>query len=297
MVADARIMIVGAGLIGSELASSARRLGAHVTMIDGAPVPLVRAVGVDTGRRLSALHAHFGTELSCDVRIAAIEGHGHVSTVVLSNGARLPADVVVVSVGAEPATSWLDGSGVAVNPADGAIVCDALLRTSVPGVYAAGDVAEWPNRAIGARMRQENWSSASEQGAVAGRNAVTPDSPVAHESVPYFWSDWYGQRIQFVGTADSDDVEFHELSTGQGGFVALFRQQGRLVGAATCNGQRLIMKYRRLIRDGASYDDALTTLTRSAGAAWERGRPTPAKQSTGSSARLSPADEHAGRRR
>ncbi|MCU1657145.1 MAG: pyridine nucleotide-disulfide oxidoreductase [Pseudonocardiales bacterium] len=297
LVAEARVVIVGAGLIGSELASSAGQLGAHVTLIDGAPVPLVRAVGVDVGRRLSALHAQRGIELICDVQIVAIEGHTRASAVVLSDGLRLPADVVLLSIGAEPVTSWLAGSGVAVNPTDGAIVCDEMLRTSVPAVYAAGDVAEWSNRIVGGQTRQENWSNANEQGAVAGRNAVTAGSPVAYEAVSYFWSDWYGQRIQFVGTADSDDVEFHELSSGHGGFVALYHQEGRLVGAAACNGQRLIMKYRRLIRDGASNDDALATLARSAGAAWERGRVTPAKQSTGSSARPSPAGEHAGRRR
>jgi NADPH-dependent 2,4-dienoyl-CoA reductase/sulfur reductase-like enzyme len=266
LVPGARAVIVGAGLIGSELASSARDLGAKVVLVEAAPVPLVRAVGAEVGQRLTAMHGRHGTELRCGVQVVGVDGDRRVSAVRLSDGDQIPADLVVVSVGATPDTSWLAGSRVSLNPADGAVVCDEMLETSVPGIFAAGDVAEWPNPVMGARMRQENWSSASEQGTIAGRNAVADGPLTAHGSVPYFWSDWYGSRIQFVGTAEAEAVEFHELPPTPDGFVALFRRERRLVGAATCNGQRLIMKLRRLIHAGAPYTDALAVLTATAGA-------------------------------
>jgi NADPH-dependent 2,4-dienoyl-CoA reductase/sulfur reductase-like enzyme len=267
LVAGARVVVVGAGLIGSELASSARAIGADAVLVEAAPIPLVRAVGSEVGQRLTALHNSHFTPLRCGVQVVGVEGEQRVSAVRLSNGERLPADLVILSVGAAPATSWLAGSGVVLNPLDGAVVCDETLQTSVPGIFAAGDVAEWPNEVMGVRMRQENWSSATEQGSIAGRNAVADGPLSVHGSVPYFWSDWYGSRIQFVGVSEAEEVEFHDLPPTADGFVALFRREGRLVGAATCNGQRLIMKLRRLIHTGAPYAAARAMLASAAGAA------------------------------
>jgi NADPH-dependent 2,4-dienoyl-CoA reductase/sulfur reductase-like enzyme len=255
--ATSRVLVVGAGFIGSEIASSVRSMGASVTMVEAASVPLVRAVGDVVGRAISRLHERNGTRLLCDVQVEKVVGGEHVEAVRLSTGELLEIDVIVVGIGAAPATAWLESSGIALNPADGGVVCDSFLRTSLPDVYAAGDVAHWSNILMDSEMRLENWTSAAEQGAQAAVNALFPDRAVAHETVPYFWSDWYGNRIQLVGTAIAEGVAF--VSGGPDGdrFVALYRNGDRLVGAATLNEQRKIMKYRRLISRRGTWDEAL----------------------------------------
>jgi NADPH-dependent 2,4-dienoyl-CoA reductase/sulfur reductase-like enzyme len=128
----------------------------------------------------------------------------------------------------------------------------------VPGVYAAGDVANWLNPMFGVRQRMENWTAAAEQGAVAARNALDPENAKPYGTVPYFWSDWYGSRIQFVGVPDSEEVLLVDGDVDDDDrWTALYRQGDRLVGALTVNGQTVIMKYRRMIGQKCSWSDAL----------------------------------------
>lgn len=255
--AGVRVVVIGAGFIGAETASSAKAGGADVTILEGAPVPLVRAVGDVVGLALSSMHERYGVRFESGVRIERILGDTHVTGVRLGSGEIVPADVVVVGVGAVPATDWLRGSGIELHPVDGGIVCDATLRTSVPDVYAAGDLVHWPNALMDADMRLENWTNASDQGRHAARNALAPDMAREYSTVPYFWSDWYGQRIQFVGSARADEVRFVAGDPLGESFVALYRSGSRLIGAATLNERRAIMKYRRMIADRASWEDAL----------------------------------------
>lgn len=257
VVPGARVVVIGGGFIGSELASSARELGAEVTIVEGAPVPLVRAVGTELGRVFAGLHARNGVPLLCDAAVADLRGEGgQVSSVDLADGRSLPADVVVVGVGAAPATRWLDGSGVAL-AADGGILCDENLASTVPNVYAAGDVASWPNGSPSSTIRLENWTNASDQGRRAAINALFPDAAEPFVTVPYFWSDWYGSRIQFVGTAAAEQMSVVAGDPDGASFVALLRSGDRLAGAAALDEPRKIMKYRRHIALGGSWDDAL----------------------------------------
>jgi NADPH-dependent 2,4-dienoyl-CoA reductase/sulfur reductase-like enzyme len=259
--AGSRVLIVGGGFIGAEIASSATELGAAVTIVEAAPVPLVRAVGETVGKALSGLHKRNGTRLACAVQVERVLGAQRVTGAALSSGEVVDADLIVVGIGAAPATGWLAGSGVALSPADGGVLCNEYLRTSVPGVYAAGDVAHWPNGTLDATMRLENWTNASDQGTQAAINALHPDRARAYETVPYFWSDWYGNRIQFVGTAHAEQVRFASGGPDAGKFLALYRDGSRLVGAATLNEPRMIMKYRRLIASRGSWEDALDLLS------------------------------------
>lgn len=173
----------------------------------------------------------------------------------------MPADLVVVGTGAVPATAWLTGSGLDL---DDGVVCDRTLATSVPGVYAAGDVARWHNPAFDRQMRLEHWSSAAEQGAVAGRNASMPGSGVEYATVPYFWSDPYDSRIQFVGLSDAEEVRVVSGQPTGDRFIALYRSGDQLVGALALNRQAEIMKYRRLINTRAAWDEALDFAARRA---------------------------------
>ncbi|NKQ51964.1 oxidoreductase [Amycolatopsis sp. K13G38] len=250
----ARAVVVGAGFIGSEVASAARKRGLDVTVVESLPTPLVRAVGELMGEACTSLHRVNGTDLRCGVAVAEIRGEGKVEQVVLSDGSAVDADLVVVGVGATPATEWLDGSGVSL---DNGVVCDATLSTGVSGVYAAGDVARWHNPLFDRAMRLEHWTSAAEQAAAAVRNALDPASAKPYQTVPYFWSDWYDSRIQFVGVPQAEEVRVVDGDVAGGRCVALYRDGDRLIGALTINGQSVIMKYRTLITKRTHWRDAL----------------------------------------
>lgn len=251
-----RIVIIGAGFIGSEVASSAKASGADVVILEAAPAPLKRALGAVVGKAVSGLHARNGVQLHLSTEIEGLEGKAAVSGVRIAGGTIIPADIVVIGIGAAPATSWLVGSGVDLSPLDGGIICDAQLRTSVPDVYAAGDVVHWPNSVMDSTMRLENWTNAADQGRHAAQNAVSPETEKPFSTVPYFWSDWYGQRLQLVGSAECDEVTFVSGHEDSDRWVALYRAGERLIGAATLNEPRRIMKYRRVIAERISWNDA-----------------------------------------
>ena len=255
--AGARTVVIGAGFIGSELAASARMRGLDVTIVEALDLPLSRSVGPEIGYALATLHKREGTELRCGVSVTGItEAHGTVRSVKLDDGTELPADLVVVGIGVAPATRWLHGSGVVLHQRDGGVVCDETLSTGLPGVYAAGDVAHWPNPVFdGDLMRLEHWATAVEQGAAAARNAIEAGT-AAMSTVPYFWSEWYGHRIQFVGIPHADEVQMiNEPDSDR--LLALYRRGERLVGCLTVDRPSQIMKYRRLISERASWDQAL----------------------------------------
>jgi NADPH-dependent 2,4-dienoyl-CoA reductase/sulfur reductase-like enzyme len=253
--AGARTVVIGAGFIGSEVASSAQKRGVDVTVVEALPTPLVRATGTAMGAAIASLHDRNGTTLLCGVGVKAVEGDGHVERVVLNDGTVIDADLVVVGIGVSPSTGWLEHSGLAL---ENGVFCDETLWTGTPGVYAAGDVANWLNPMFGVRQRMENWTAAAEQGAAAARNALDPENAKPYETVPYFWSDWYGSRIQFVGVPDAEEVLVVDGDVDSDDrWTALYRRGGRLVGALTVNGQTVIMKYRRMIAQKTSWDDAM----------------------------------------
>jgi NADPH-dependent 2,4-dienoyl-CoA reductase/sulfur reductase-like enzyme len=264
--AGARTVVVGAGFIGSEIASSARQRGSTVTVVEAMPTPLARPVGEQMGSVLASLHERHGTSLRCGVGVRALEGDDHVEAVRLADGSRIEADLVVVGVGVTPNTDWLADSGLELG---NGIECDKTLQTSAPGVYAAGDLASWPNPLFDTRMRLEHWTIAAEQGGVAARHAIDPANAAAYATVPYFWSDWYGRRIQFVGlAAGADEVQVVAGDVDGDAFLTLYRRGGKLIAALGLEQRSQIMKYRMMISKGASWADALEfAATRAARAA------------------------------
>lgn len=267
--AGARTVVVGAGFVGSELASAARKRGLPVTVLEALPTPLVRAVGESAGAALSGLHHRHGTDLRCGVSVSALLGEDRVEGVRLSDGTEVPAELVVVGIGAAPATSWLEGSGLTI---ENGVVCDETLRAA-PDVYAAGDVARWRSADLGVLLRLEHWTNATEMAAHAMTNLLDPETATAYAHVPYFWSDWYGSRIQFAGLPEG----VPEVVTGSWdgeAFVALYRRDDRLIGVLTLNRRADIMKYRGLIARGDSWQDALDLAARRNAAAAVR-QPVP----------------------
>jgi NADPH-dependent 2,4-dienoyl-CoA reductase/sulfur reductase-like enzyme len=271
--AGARTVVVGAGFIGSEIASSARARGSEVTVVEALPTPLARSVGEEMGIALARLHEHHGTTLRCGVGVDALEGSTHVEAVRLADGTRIEADLVVVGVGVAPAIDWLADSGLEIG---NGIECDRTLQTSAPGVYAAGDIASWPNPLFDTRMRLEHWTIATEQGGVAGKHAIAPHLATPYSTVPYFWSDWYGKRIQFVGiAAAADEITVVDGDPDAGeSFVALYRRGDRLIGALSLERRAQIMKYRMMIGKGGTWDEALE-FARAKAAGAKAGAPQP----------------------
>jgi 3-phenylpropionate/trans-cinnamate dioxygenase ferredoxin reductase subunit len=242
--AGGRVVIVGAGLIGLEVAASARGLGLDVTVIDPLPRPMIRQVGPEIAEVIAALHREQGVDLRMGVGVEEILGEdGQVTGVALADGEVVPADCVLVAIGAEPAVDWLRDSGL---PLGDGVECDEYCRAA-PGVYAAGDVASWVNSRYGRRMRVEHRMNATEQGNVAAFNLlhgdVKPFTPL-----PYFWSDQYKVKIQAHGVlAEDADVTIAEGTVGEPRFVAEYRVNDQLTGVLGWNAPTRIRPYRQAL--------------------------------------------------
>ncbi|MEV0265763.1 FAD-dependent oxidoreductase [Streptomyces sp. NPDC050617] len=238
-----RLVVVGAGLIGSEVAATARKLGLDVTLVDPAPVPLMRQLGERFGALMTRVHRANGTELHLGTGVRDLIGvDGRVTAVELDDGTALPADCVLVAVGSVPATDWLAGSGLELDR--GALVCDQYCRAA-PGIYAAGDVAAWQHPGYGRRLRIEHRTNATEQGRAAARNMLGAEQPFS--PVPYFWTDQYDIKIQGYGLLEGEDIEIAEGSPEDGRFVAVYRSGGKPIGALGWNSARRMRHYRPLL--------------------------------------------------
>ena len=249
-----RVVVVGAGFIGAEVAATARGRGLDVTMVEMAETPLERVLGAQLGRVCAEVHVDHGVDLRLGVGVAAIGGGHRVEQVVLTDGTRLDADVVIVGVGVIPNTDWLEGSGLQI---DNGVVCDETCLAA-PGVVAAGDVARWPNRLFGQSMRVEHWDNAIEQGMAAARRLLAGDAAEPFTPVPWFWSDQYDRKIQLAGRSGPDDeVQIVTGSPAERRFAAIYGRAGRIVAVLGFNRPRHVMQYRRLIAAGASWDEAL----------------------------------------
>ncbi|MFD9075660.1 NAD(P)/FAD-dependent oxidoreductase [Streptomyces lasiicapitis] len=247
-----RVVVIGGGFIGAETASSCVALGHDVTVVEAAPLPLLPQLGPDMGAFCADLHRRGGTRLLTGTgvaglhRVASPHSHshshspGHVTAVELSDGRLLPADVVVVGIGAAPNTAWLAGTSLAVR--DG-VVCDDGCVTSLPNVVAVGDVAR-----VGG-VRAEHWTSATELPRVAVRNLLAARTVETVTALPYFWSDQYGSRIQFAGHRPADaTVRIEEGSPDDGSFLAVYEHAGRVTAALAVDCPRPFMKVRRELR-------------------------------------------------
>ena len=246
-----RLLVVGAGFIGCEVAASARSLGVEVTMIDIASHPLL-PFGPVLGERWAAMHRDHGIELRLGVGLAELlsdDDDQRVTGARLSDGTSLQADTVLIALGAMLNTEWLTGSELELDPG---VACDPTLTcTRDPEILAAGDIASVPAAlAGGARVRVEHWTTAAEHGQLAGRNAlVAHDERTAHTAPPYFWTDQYDAKIQALGCpALAEHSELLELAPDGGRFVAACVQGRLVVGVVAVNAARRLAWYRRALQ-------------------------------------------------
>lgn len=239
-----RVVVVGAGFIGAEIASTARSMGLRVTLVEPGPAPLAAALGVEMGTVISALHAEHGVDVLCGTGVRELTGTGRTDGVLLTDGRRLPADVVVVGIGARPNVGWLAGSGVTTG--DG-VLCDADGSTSLPGVVAVGDCAAWFDPSLGGHHRVEHWTGALQRAPIAVRTLLSAGSAVPEPPrPPYFWSDQYGLRIQVIGRIQPDDtLTIEEGDIADHSFLAVYRRREQPVAVLGMNQPRLFTRWRK----------------------------------------------------
>jgi NADPH-dependent 2,4-dienoyl-CoA reductase/sulfur reductase-like enzyme len=253
-----RLVVIGAGFLGGEIAAAARARGVAVTLLEAAAQPLERAVGTTVGAFVAALHRQSGIDLRTGTTAAGFRTgpDGRLAAVALSDGTSLPADTAVLALGAVPATGWLAGSGLRLA---GGVHCDTRLRalrddgSAAPGVVAAGDVARVPHRlAGGERLALGHWTNAVEQGAAAAATLLEPETSRPFTAVPSFWSDLHGTRIRSVGLpAAADEARIVEYDLAGRRLEVAYHRSGRLIGALTIDRTSRLAPYRQALQAAA----------------------------------------------
>jgi 3-phenylpropionate/trans-cinnamate dioxygenase ferredoxin reductase subunit len=252
-----RVVVIGAGVLGCEIAATCRGLGLEVDVIDMVEQPMLRVVGPDMAPAIGDLHRGKGVRFHLGRQVLGLQGTPEVTGVLLDGplgGTELvPADVVVVAIGAVPATAWLIGSGLEL--ADG-VVCDATGMAAGSGdtVAAAGDVARWFHPLFGATIRVEHWTNAVSQGQAAAQSLLAAftgqGTAVPYTALPYFWSDQYGWKLQVIGIV-GDETKLEEGTVEAGRFVVSYQSGGRLVGALCVNWPNRVGRWRSQIEEAA----------------------------------------------
>ena len=225
-----RVAIIGGGWIGTEVAASARQMGAEVTLIDRSVFPLERVLGSEVGSVFARLHAENGVALRLGTGVTALRGNGWVEEVALTEGPPEPADLVVVGIGVTPRVELAARAGLHV---DNGVIVNEQLETSAPGVYAAGDVAKAFHPHYGRHLRVEHSANALNQGLTAGRNAAGESE--AYTRLPYFFSDQYDLGLEYVGHADPDDEVVVRGDLGDRKFIAFWHRAGNVTAAMSVN--------------------------------------------------------------
>jgi NADPH-dependent 2,4-dienoyl-CoA reductase/sulfur reductase-like enzyme len=246
-----QVVVIGAGFIGAEFASAARSEDVPVTMLEALPVPMSHVLGPQVGAMLGLLHERHGVEVVTGVTFDRFEGEQSVTAVVLADGRSFPADLVVVGIGARPATEWLASSGLPIT--DG-VECDEQLRVvGFPDIHAVGDVARWPHPLYSSPVRIEHWTNANEHAGVVAASILGTPPPRAQ--VPYVWSDQYGHRIQIVGRPSEGALAWLQGDVEDGLQAVYEDAESRIVGALVVDDPRSMMKFRKAILKHSTLND------------------------------------------
>lgn len=250
-----RVIVVGAGFVGAEVAATCRARGLAVTLVEPLPVPLGRVLGGDVAATVADVHRDHGVDVRLGVGVDRVLGAERATGVRLADGTEVAGDVVVVGIGVRPATGWLEGSGL---PLDDGVLADATCRVA-PGIVAAGDVARWAHPIAGGHLRIEHWDHAITQGAHAAATLLAGDGggdPFA--PVPWFWSDQYDRKIMLAGrTAGAEEVRVVEGSLAERRFVALYRRGDRVVAALGMNRPAPLARWRARLAEPVPWAEAV----------------------------------------
>jgi 3-phenylpropionate/trans-cinnamate dioxygenase ferredoxin reductase component len=239
-----RLVIIGGGWIGLEVAAAARRAGAHVTILEALDLPLGRVLGPEVARAFATLHQAHGVDLRVNAHVSAIEGDGRLGIVALADGSSIGADLVVVGIGVTPNTDLAEGAGLRT---DNGIVVDDQLRTSAPDIFAAGDVANAYHRLLRRHLRVEHWDNAIGQGVVAAQNMLGKE--VSYDPLPYFFSDQYDLGMEYVGNIGPDGYDQVVLrgAPEEGIFTAFWLREGRVLAGMHANDWDAMSPIRQIV--------------------------------------------------
>lgn len=240
----ARVVIIGAGFIGMEVAATAKSLGCDVTVIEALATPLERGLGETVGNMVANWHRSEGVQVECETSVVGFHGTQQITAVECGEGITTPADVVLVGIGAIPNTEWLSESGLQL---ENGVVCDGQLRAA-PGIFALGDLARFEHARYGL-VRFEHWTNAVESAMYLGAANGTPEgSTTAFAPVPFVWSDQYDRTIQVVGMSGPNTATIMLRSdAADRSFLAVYEDEGRVVGAAAAGAPKEFMKIRRAL--------------------------------------------------
>jgi NADPH-dependent 2,4-dienoyl-CoA reductase/sulfur reductase-like enzyme len=245
---SARLVVVGDGVLGAEIAATAHGMGLDVTLAGPQRAPMASQLGPVVGDLLADLHVERGVRLRLGAGVAGLAGeHGRVTGVRLATGEVLPADVVVVAIGAEPVTDWLAGSGLSV---DNGVICDSRCRAA-DGIYAVGDVARWYHATLDSCVRLENRTNATQQAGVVAANILGEDRP--YTPVPYFWTDQFDAKLQIHGVLPADAVvSIVDGDTAGRRFVGRYERNGKVSGVLGWNMPKRTRMRRQEVVDALS---------------------------------------------
>lgn len=249
LLVSSRLVVVGDGVLGAEIAATARGMGLDVTMAGPQAAPMASQVGALVSASLGELHTERGVKLRLGTGVSGLSGvDGRVTGVRLETDEALPADVVVVAVGAIPSTDWLAGSGLRV---DNGLVCDSRCRAA-EGIYAVGDVARWHHEKLGTLLRLENRTNATEQAMAVAADIRGAEQP--YHPVPYFWSDQFDAKLQIHGVLPADaEVTIVDGEHAGRRFVAQFSRNGRVTGVLGWNMPKQTRQRRQDVVDALSH--------------------------------------------
>jgi len=238
-----RAVVVGMGFIGSEVAASLRQSGVEVAVVDRNTVPLRRVLGEEVGRVVEGFHRDHGTELIFEDKVAAFEGTERVERVIAQRGRVIECDFAVVGLGVEPVTELLASTGVEIG---NGVLVDEYCRTSVEGIFAAGDVANHYHPVFERHIRVEHWQNALKQGPAAALNMLGENEP--YSEIPWFWSDQYEHNIQYAGFHTEWDELVVRGTMEERNFIAFYRKDGRVLAAVAINRGRDLRRSIPLIK-------------------------------------------------
>jgi 3-phenylpropionate/trans-cinnamate dioxygenase ferredoxin reductase subunit len=246
-----RLVLIGGGWIGLEVASAAREAGTEVAVLEALELPLVRVLGTKIAKVFADLHREHGVDLRTEVKVDAIEGTGPASGVRLADGSVLPADAVVVGIGASPNVALAEAAGLAV---DNGVTADAVGRTSDPDIFAVGDVANVEHPLLGQRVRVEHWANALNQPKVVVAAMLDADGP--EPELPYFFTDQYDLGMEYLGLGGPDDEVVVRGDLGKREFIAFWTREGRVVAGMNVNVWDVTDDIKAIILSKAAVDPA-----------------------------------------
>ncbi|MCX5587248.1 FAD-dependent oxidoreductase [Streptomyces erythrochromogenes] len=251
LAAASRVVVVGAGWIGAEFATAAREAGCAVTVVEAADRVLAGALPAEVAEPMARWYGQAGAELVTGAQVAGVEE----GRVLLADGRALPADAVVVGIGARPATGWLAGSGVE-RGADGSVTADAHLLTSLPGVYAVGDCASFPSGRYGARLLVHHWDNALQGPRAVAANVLAGEPTTVYDPVPYFWSEQFGRFVQYAGHHGGADALVWRGDPAEETWSVCWLRDGALAAVLAVGRPRDLAQGRKLIETGVPVDPA-----------------------------------------